>query len=171
MNGEADQLSASDAYVSVLQERLVAEGYDLEGDVAFRGQGFRWVAKKQRFELGKFGFVEYFVLLTQYSEVDAQSLREFSADAFGYAALKHTPRKYRLPVALFVFPVIVAASVEEKAIRSLEEDAPAKHFGAFEFPVVYDLHSGTIYFHRKTPFWGRAYYKGMRKLAERLFAP
>ena len=56
-------------------------------------------------------------------------------------------------------------------LLALTAGGAAKHWAAFEFPVVAELASGRVRRQEKTPVWGAAYFKSMRREADELFAP
>jgi hypothetical protein len=41
-----------------------------------------------------------------------------------------------------------------------------KNWAAFEFPVLVSTLERQIYYYKKTPVWGAAYYRGFRKFVE-----
>ena len=65
-------------------------------------------------------------------------------------------------------PIILVDKIQESAVRSLQEDSPPKHYAAFEFPVVIDKATNSVYYFTGTPAWGAVYFEGLRQLADEI---
>ena len=100
-----------DNYLRTVRQRLEAEGFACQDDVAFDGRRFRRVAHRCRFELTKFGFSETFLVFADFESLNWAAVQSFSADSFRYA-LKN--KHILLPRGLFY-------EVREKFARAIEQ--------------------------------------------------
>jgi hypothetical protein len=129
---------------------------------------FAGVARRSRFELTKFGYCETFYIFKEFEYLDADAMRQFSAEAFRYAKAH---RKCFLPCglfeAVFSFAVATADRVRLEAERMIRNDVPPKHWAAAEMRVAYDEGRDELFYLEKTPLWGAAYYSGFRKQIRR----
>ena len=161
------RLSAdAEAYLDTALPRLEAERYEIR----WGARGFDCVATMSRFEITKFGFVDYTIVFHEFDRLDARSLWAFSADAFSFAASRGGMAMPGLQGARFCFPVALTHA-DDGAVDSLRATCPPKHFASIEFPCVFDLGAGELDYYQGTPIWGCAYYAGMRNLAARLLGP
>jgi hypothetical protein len=150
-------------WLTEARNRLVAAGFAILDDVPFNGRTFKTVARRSRFELTKFGFYETFFVFAEFSTLNTDVMRPFSADAFR-CAKQH--KKIPLPCGLFegvcCFAIAVTQAVDEATQQSVRNEKPPKHWAAGEIPVVYDQVQGKLYYFERTPLWGAAYYAGFR---------
>lgn len=150
-------------WLTEARNRLVAAGFAILDDVPFNGGTLKNVERRSRFELTKFGFCETFFVFAEFSTLNSNVMRSFSADAFR-CAMQH--KKIPLPCGLFesVFCFAIAATqaVDEATQQSVRNETPPRHWAAGEIPVVYDQVQGKLYYFERTPLWGAAYYAGFR---------
>jgi hypothetical protein len=166
-----EQNTTNDYLTKVIQ-RLRNEGFDCRENVTYSGQIFKYVAKRTRFELTKFGFSETFFVFAEFPLLDTSSLRKFSTKCYEYA--KKT-KSIPLPCGLFeyvlCFSVAITGGIDMVLAEAVRNETPTKHNASAEIPVVYDLKSNTLYYIEKTPLWGAVYYAGFRKTIQKLLAP
>jgi hypothetical protein len=158
--------SEAEAYLDVVLPRLEAERYE----IAWDERGFDCVATLSRFEFTKFGFVDYTIIFVEFDGLGPRSLWDFSRAGFAFAERRGGMAMPGLQGARFCFPVAML-STDDGAIESVRNTGAPTHFGAFEFPCVVDLRDGELHYRQTTPFFGWAYYAGMRALAARLLQP
>ena len=156
------------SWLTEARNRLLAAGFVVVDDVPFNGRTFKTVARRTRFEIAKFGFHETFFIFAEFSYLETEGLRHFSADAFRCA---NERKIISLPCGWFemvsCFAVAVTQMVDEATQQSVREEAPSKHFAALEIPVVYDQGKGKLSYFERTPLWGAFYYSGLRKQIEK----
>ena len=155
--------SAAEAYLDVVLPRLEAQRYD----IAWGEGGFDCVAVMSRFEITKFGFVDYTIVFVEFNDLDLRTLWDFSRAGFAFAERRGGMAMPGLQGARFCFPVALC-SVDEGAVQAVRDVGAPLHFGAIEFPCVYDLEAGELHYRQRSPLFGWAYYAGMRSMAARL---
>jgi hypothetical protein len=155
-------------YVQSVLQRLYSEGFQCAENIVYGGQTFTAVAHKQGFEISKFGYFESFFVLQHLSSIDPFTLRRFSDHCFNYAT---SARQSPLPLGFFAglvcYPVAVVDMVDQATAIAITNETPPKHFGSFEFPVIYELGTRRLYYLGRTPMWGAAYINGFRNQAHR----
>ena len=57
--------------------------------------------------------------------------------------------------------------VDQATAIAITNETPPKHFGSFEFAVIYELGTRRLYYLGRTPMWGAAYINGFRNQAHR----
>ncbi len=152
-------------YLSKVIQRLRNEGFDIYENVTYNGYFFKYVARK----VGGIVFAEVFCVFAEFPTIDIYSLREFSTNCCEYA--KETRSSSQLMRNLICFPVAMVNSMDRATSEYIRHEAPPKHLGFFEMPVIYDLNSSTLYYFEKTPFWGMAIWGPMRESIQRLLVP
>ena len=63
-----------------------------------------------------------------------------------------------------IYPVLLQASASAEVVAYTKQK-PERHWAAFALPVAVDLSAGTISYLDKTPIWGLAMWKGIKKVA------
>ena len=158
-------------YVRSVEHRLHAEGFQCTENLFYAGQVFTAVGRKAGFEISKFGEFERFFVLQHLPAIDPYSLRRFSSHCFNYAT---SNRRSSLPLGFFsslaCYAVAVIHTVDQAAAFAVSNEEPPMHLTGFEFPVIYELATRMLYYSTKTPFFGWAYYNGLRKEAHRLLS-
>lgn len=166
-----EEQNAARAYISTVIPRVGEQGFDCTQDVAYGDETFLCVARRARFELGKFGFAETFFVFGEFSSVDTRALTEFSGKCFKYAlSAKRVPLPRGLFESVFCYSVALVDRVDDAVASAVRSQAPARHWASAEIPVVYETESGALHYFEKTPVWGGAYYAGFRKTIQELLA-
>ena len=159
-------------YLSMVTQRLRANGFNITENVTYKSQTFRYVAKRTRFQLEYYGFAEFFFIFYQSQSIDRASLKNFSAKAFNYS------KKFRsipLPRGLFAgvicFPVAIVDSIDSTAAEVLRSEDPPTHWAAIEMPVVYDLGAKQLHYSHRTPYRGSLYWDSLRAMIMTMLSP
>lgn len=151
-------------WIQQVSQRLAANNYQPLPAEKYQPQNFKYVARRSRFELSKFGMAENFFTFAEIPNLTPEVLRQYTTASFKFA---NANKKVSLPnglfVATFCFAVAMTANLHPQLAQYVRETMPASHWGAFELPVVFDLANGNLCYYEKTPLWGAAYYKGFRK--------
>jgi hypothetical protein len=154
----------SNQWLQHVAGRLAANGFAALAPEKYQSAGFKYAARRSRFELSKFGVAEYFFTFAEIPNLTPDVLRQFSGAAFQFANHNKTAS---LPngffMATFCFAVAITANIHPQTAQFIRDSAPVKHWSAFELPVAFDLMNGGLYYFEKTPVWGAAYYKGFRR--------
>ncbi len=153
-------------YLDMVLPRLEDEQFA----IAWGENDFDCVAEKSRFEMTKFGFVDYTIVFAEFERLDSRSLWRFSRTAFGNAARRGGMSMPGLQGAKICLPVAMIGA-DEGAVAAVRDIAAPKHWAKMEFPCVFDMRTGQLHYFLKTPLWGAAYYAGFRELAARLLGP
>jgi len=125
------------------------------------------VAVRSRFELSKFGKMTRFMLVAKVSGVDASMVQDYSARTTKYALDNpHTGLPRGLGRGVLSIPVLVSEDFDDEVKRWITETLAPKHWAAFEFPVLISTSLRQLYYCKKTPIWGAAYYRGFRRFVE-----
>jgi hypothetical protein len=155
---------AVDRYRQTVTARLGARGFvELSGAAAQAGAlaAFR----RRRVQVSKCGFWETFAFV-----FDEGAGPGCSALALRIAIGHTVPLPRGLGSGMVVYPVFTVQHAGPELLALIGGKAP-KHWAAFEFPVVAELASGQLRRQEKTPVWGAAYFRRMRREADELFAP
>jgi hypothetical protein len=159
-------------YLSIVKQRLQADGFNIIEDITYRNQPLRCVAKRSRLQPEFNGFAEFFFIFAEFSTLDETSLREFSSKCFRYA------KRYRsnpLPCGLFenviCFPVALCGTTNKHLVKAIRNDNPPMHWSAIEFPVIYDLRTQQLYYFEETPLWGKLYWGYFRAMTIAMLSP
>jgi len=167
-----DKRDTAEAYLDRVTQRLKDDGFAIDENITYENQTFDYVAKRTRFEIGKFGFVATSYLSARFSSPDISSLRNFSAKSFEYARkVRGLPLPFRLFYGVVCYPVAIVDDIDEETSKAIRSEAPPKHWLSNEMPVVYSLASGTLYYCEITPMWGSLYYDQMRLTINIMLAP
>jgi len=174
-----DKQDTAEAYLARVTQRLKDDGFTVEENITYSGQTFDCVAKRTRFEIDKYSFAATSYLFARFSSPDISSLRNFSKISFKYAlrtgGIIPLAGGIRLPRGLYVsvwcYPVAIVDDIDEDTAKAIRNQAPPKHFMAFEMPVVYSLASGALYYCEITPMHGGLYYDQMRMIINIVLAP
>lgn len=154
----------SSAWMQHVSQKLAASGFAPLAPQIYQPQGYKYVVRRSRFEISKFGNAEYFFTFAEIPNLMPQVLQSYSAAAFKFALKnKSFPLPCGLFEAVFCFAVVITENLHPHLAQSIRDTAPIKHWSAFEMPVVFDLANGGLYYFEKTPVWGAAYYAGFRR--------
>jgi hypothetical protein len=159
-------------YLSIVKQRLQADGFNIIEDITYRNQPLRCVAKRSRLQLEFHGYTEFFFIFAEFPTLEETALREFSSKCFRYA------KRYRsnpLPCGLFenvnCFPVAICDTIDKHVVRAIRSDNPPMHMSATEFPVIYNLKTRQLYYFEKTPLWGGWYWGYFIVMATTMLSP
>ena len=150
-----------------LSKRLASNGFEIQRDVDLRPYHLDLVAVRSRFELSKFGKMTRFMLVAKVSDVDASMVQDYSSRTTKYALDNpHTGLPRGLGRGVLSIPVLVSEDFDDEVKRLITETLAPKHWAAFEFPVLISTRLRQLYYCKKTPVWGAAYYRGFRHFVE-----
>ncbi len=160
-------MSQYNEFFDHLSQRLSGQGFSITRNIASEKYRFELVAARSAFELSKFGKMTRFIIASTLNPVDTKKVKDYSSKATKYAL---DNRQSLLPRgfggSLLAVPVIVSDDLTEDMKKWLNETLAEKHYAAFEFPVLISPKERRIYYCKKTPAWGAAYYSGFRKFVE-----
>ena len=154
-------------FLEKLEQRFRTDGFEIKRKISLPPYQLDLLAAKSSWELSKFGKMTRFILVTSMDEVNTETLKDFSSVSTKYALDNRGSLLPRgLGGSLLSVPVIVSEDFEEELKKWVENTLVEKHWAAFEFPVIIPLKDRKIYYCKKTPIWGAAYYKGFRKFVD-----
>jgi hypothetical protein len=159
--------STSATFLDDLAGRLTSAGFSVRRDFDISPYRLDLFAGRSKFELSKFGKLTRFVGVSRGNLVDIARVQDFSARVSKYALDNPgTVLPRGLGGAVFVIPVLVSEDFDETVKNWIAKTSPPKHWAAIEFPVLVSTGEGRIYYCGKTPIWGAAYYRGLRKFVK-----
>jgi hypothetical protein len=164
---------AGNNYLSSVFARLQADGFDCRGPVQHNGASYDGLAVRSRFAPTKFGMSREIYVFRSFDTLRAEDMPPFVDQSFKFALEaggKGGPPR-GLGKAVTVYAVALTNGVDPATAESVRNDAPKKHFAAFVAPVVYDRSRNAIHYFERTPAWGAAYFKGIRRTIEANLAP
>ncbi len=159
-------------YLSLLEERFRRDGFHTTKGISIEPYRLDLVAAKSSWELSKFGKMTRAVLVTKSQVEEPGSVLDFSSRATRYALDNRDsvlPRGFG--GSLLSVPVLASEGFDEGLEKWVQQTLAKKHWAAFEFPVLVALGEQRIYYCRKTPVWGSAYYKGFQGFANKYLDP
>jgi len=155
------------AFLSLLERKLSGKGFEIKQDILISPYKVDLLAAKTSLEASKFGKMTRAITVASLETVDIGTIQSFSMASTKYAL---DNRDSLLPRgfggSLLSVPVIVADDFNIDIKLRMEKTLAEKHWAAFEFPVLISLKDRKIYYCKKTPIWGAAYYRGFRKFVE-----
>jgi len=153
-------------------DTLDRDRWNIKEDVRFNGWIIPFVAHYSGFAPSRFGNYERFFVFTEFDEADRRDVMDFSRTAFTYSMAKKTSF---LPCGFFeavtCYSVSIVEDIDDRSVRSIESTTPPQHWGAFEYPIVYDKHHDELIYFKGTAMWGALYYSDMRGDIKRYLAP
>jgi len=155
-------------FLEKLEQKLYISGFEIKSKISLSPYQLDLLAVKSSWEVSKFGKMARFILVTSMEDVDTETLKDFSSISTKYAIKNRgslLPRS--LGGSLLSVPVIISEDFKVELKRWVENTLAKKHWAAFEFPVIISLKEKKIYYCKKNPIWGLAYYKGFRKFVEK----
>ncbi len=155
-------------YYDLLSQWMTYFGFD--SVTVHADAGIDRVFKRSRFEATKFGNVDVYCCVEFFEKIDAESFKTFSSRMFDLAMKHRKGNPVGLGAMLIVYPLIITENIPEEVYLETKRYCP-KHFAANEFPCVFDLAAGNLYYYEQTPVWGSAYYSGIRRDAYNFFSP
>jgi len=167
MNDTNKSLSEYQTFLGLLERKLAGKGFGIKHDILISPYQVDLLAIKTSLEVSKFGKMSRTIAVTLLENVDIGTIQSFSMASTKYAL---DNRDSLLPRgfggSLLSTPVIVSDDFHIDIKLWMERTLAEKHWAAFEFPVIISLKDKKIYYCKKTPIWGAAYYKGFRKFVE-----
>jgi len=168
MEGNNKNLVEYQTFLTSLEQKLTNKGFEIKRDIQISPFKVDWMALKASFEVSKFGKMTRTITVTSIENVDVETIQNFSILSTIYALDNHSSLLRRVVVGgrLLSIPVIVSDDFDMRTKQWMELTVAKKHYAAFEFPVLISLKDTKIYYCKKTPIWGSAYYRGFRKFVE-----
>ncbi len=120
------------------------------------------------YEVSKFGKMTRVITVTSMENVTTSDLvTDFSSLATMFSFdIRGSLLPRGFGGGLLSIPTIVSDGFGEEIKKWIGRNRPPKHWAAFEFPVLVSTVDRQIYYYKKTPLWGAAYYRGFRKFVE-----
>jgi hypothetical protein len=160
-------MESPDEYVHQLSQKLERQNFSVAYDGTAGDFHFDLVATKSEWELSKFGKMTRLIIVSTKNAIDKKAVQEYSSHATKYALEKGSSRPPRgMGGSVLSVPVIVSDDFPEDLKLWITESLMEKHWAAFEFPVLVSSTVRRIYYCKKTPVWGAAYYRGFRDFVE-----
>lgn len=158
------------AYLEKLGPRLEDQGFK-----AFEGQpegGADRVWHRRRVEFTKFSLVDCFVCARYVpgTGLTSEAVEQFGGASFALALANKNFLPRGLCGMAIALPLLVTDQVPGEVADFVTGTYCPKHWASQEFPAVLDQSTGKLLRYEKTPAWGGAYYKGMRKEVDSLFS-
>jgi len=167
MEDNNKNLGEYQAFLTSLEQKLTSKGFEIKRDILISPYQVDWIALKTSLEVSKFGKMTRTITVTSIENVDAETIQNFSMHSTKYALDNRGSLLPRgLGGSLLSVPVIVSDDFDMGIKQWMEKTLAKKHWAAFDFPVLISLKDRKIYYCKKTPIWGAAYYGGFRKFVE-----
>jgi hypothetical protein len=155
-----------DSYFDGVSQRLSAEGFTIRRAVMLDPYQLDIVATKSAFEITKFGFMTRFVFGAGMESVDARTVEDFSSRSTKYALGSGSILPRGLGGSILSVTAMVSGDFSEGLKEWIGSTLAKRHWAAFEFPVLVSVNNRQIYYCKKTPLWGAAYYGEFRQFVE-----
>ena len=108
--------------------------------------------------------MHHYFFIAHADNADATELEAYTKSCVDWG-LKHYQGVMRgMQKGVAIYPVLLQASPSPEVIAYTKQK-PDAHWAAFALPTVVNLSTGAIDFLDKTPIWGFAMWKGIRKAA------
>jgi len=166
----------TNTYINEVERRLVASGFKASRNLALPNFTVDLVATKSEFKLSTLGVRASFVFVASTHRLPAPVTEEvafrFSDESFNYALENRGGFLPRLGGgAIFSFSALVSeSSPPDELKKRIQERSGPRHWGASEFPVFVSLEDRQLFYCKKTPYWGGAFYRGEKNFVERQLA-
>jgi hypothetical protein len=165
------KLEAGPTFLKLLERKLIGKGFEIKHDILIVPYKVDFIAVKTSLEASKFGKMTRAITIAYLENLDIGTIQSYSMASTKYAL---DNRDSLLPRgfggSLLSLPVIVSDDFKIDIKLWMEKTLAEKHWAAFEFPVLISLKDKKIYYCKKTPIWGAAYYRGFRKFVEDNFS-
>jgi len=159
-------------FLKKLEQRLSNNGFEIKRKISAPPYPLDFVAAKSSWEVSKFGKMTRFILAATMGSVDSKTVQDFSSRSTKYALDNRGSMLPRgMGGSLLSVPVVISEDFEQSLKKWMIETLAEKHWAAFEFPVLISLKDQQLYYCKKTPVWGAAYYKGFREFVEEYLSP
>jgi hypothetical protein len=156
-------------YLEDVLDRLENSNFDLEQNVPWEGKTFWWTAQACDYLGLRQGYREYFFLFAGFGSLDWELLQDYSHAAYRFAC-EH--RDSGSPVgwycSIWCFPVALVDRLNDRVVEEIRHRDPAKHWGSFEMPCVYEAESDALHYFERSPVWGLVHYSKLRQLIRNL---
>ena len=161
-------LGKFDSFLNELSERFSRHGFSVKRGVRLDPYLLEIVAFASAYEVSKFGKMTRIVTVTSMDNVATSDLvKNFSSTAMKFCL---DNRDSLLPRgfggSLLSIPTIVSDGFPEEIKNWMGRNRAPRHWAAFEFPALVSIVDRQVYYYKKTPLWGAAYYGGFRKFVE-----
>ncbi len=107
---------------------------------------WQWIATKLKI----FSFVAYA------DHIDENSIKNYTEQCLQYACRNKKGLPRGLQNGVVSYSILVSENIDLSAI-SLVSKRPAKHWSAFEMPIIVDLSKKELYFYKENTIWGALY--------------
>jgi len=167
MEDNNKNLGEYQTFLKLLERKLAGKGFEIKYNIVISPYQVDLLALKTSFEASKFGKMTRTITVTSLENVDIGTVQSFSMASTRYALDNRgslLPRGFG--GSLFSVPVIVSYDFNIDIKLWMEKTLMEKHWAAFEFPVLISLKDRKIYYCKKTPIWGSAYYRGFRRFVD-----
>jgi hypothetical protein len=154
-------------FLNLLEIKLSGKGFDIKKNLIITPYEVDLIALKTSFEASKFSKMTRVFIVVYIENINIGIIQSFSMASTKYALDNRgslLPRGFG--GGLLSIPVIVSDDFNIDIKLWMEKTLAEKHWAAFEFPVLISLKDKKIYYCKKTPVWGAAYYRGFRKFVE-----
>jgi len=167
MEDNNKSLGEYQTFLTTLEQKLTNKGFEIKRNIQILSYQVDWIALKTSLEISKFGQMTRTITVTSMENVDTEAIQNFSMHSTKYALDNRGSLLPRgLGGSLLSVPVIISDDFDMEIKQWMEKTLAEKHWAAFEFPVLISLKDKKIYYCKKTPIWGAAYYRGFRKFVE-----
>jgi len=161
-------LGKFDSFLNELSEGFSRRGFSVKRGVRLDPYLLDIVAVASAYEVSKFGKMTRFITVSAMDNVDTSDLvKDFSSHATKFSLDNRDSLLPRgLGGSLISIPTIVSEGFSEEIKNWMGRNRAPRHWAAFEFPVLISTVDRQVYYYKKTPLWGAAYYGGFRKFVE-----
>ena len=157
----------STPWLQHVSQKLAANGFKPLAPEKYQSLSYKYVARRSRFEISKFGMVEAFFTFAEIPDAQPQVLQSYSAISFDLANKnKSAPLPNGFFMCTFCYAVAITERLDPQVAEWVRNTTPPKHWASNEILVVFDLSDGNLCYLEKTPVWGAAYFAGMRREIE-----
>ena len=122
-------MNKSDSWLNYVSQKLAANGFSPLAPATYQQQGYKYVARRSRFELTKFGMVEAFFTFAEIQDLSPAVTQQFSAASFAFA---NRNKSISLPngffVALFCFAVVITENLHQETADFITNTTPPAHW-------------------------------------------
>jgi len=167
MGEKNKNLGEYQTFFASLEQKFKNKGFEIKRNTEVSPYQIDVIASKDSWEASKFGKMTRIIMVASIENTNAETILNFSMRSFQYALDNRDSLLPRgLGGSLLFVPVIVSNDFNIHIKLWMEKTLAEKHWAAFEFPVLISLKDRKIYYCKKTPIWGAAYYRGFRKFVE-----
>jgi DNA-directed RNA polymerase subunit RPC12/RpoP len=163
----------SASYLDRIAETLQHDGYSVARGESLAPMPFKadLVASRTKWEVSKFGRFARFVVVVRLNDPSQDAIAEFSSQAADYGVQTARGGYHGSPIysqSCLVVAVVVTDSARPEVKDWISKEHAERRWKAFDFRVLVSGDDGKVYFCRKTPVWGAAYYRSFADYVERI---